>query len=491
MKKVFSFILVALISSAVSLGTFMWLNDNEPNHNTAIPEPAVKANAWPAAFSPATSQAIETDFTKAAEEVVNGVVHIKSTKMPDQQSRSFSGNPFFDQFFGGQGYSQQPRVGMGSGVIITKDGYIVTNNHVIQESDELEVTLNDNRTFNAKVIGTDEATDLALLKIEADNLPIVKMGDSDKLKVGEWVLAVGNPFQLNSTVTAGIVSAKARNVGMSGNNMGIESYIQTDAAVNPGNSGGALVNTKGELVGINTALLSETGNYVGYSFAVPSSIVAKVVSDLKQYGNVQRAMLGIRISDINEQLAKEKNLTTKEGVYIGVVEERGAAMDAGLKEGDVIIGINGIKIKNMGILQEQISRYRPGDKITVEYIRDGKSNKKDITLRNYKGNTEIIKGSGIEILGAAFKELSDNDRREYGLRSGVQVDGIKDGKFREAGIRNGFIILRINDNSVNSAKDVEKIYNNIMKGQSPEKVMFIAGIYPNGKSGYYAVNLTD
>lgn len=491
MKKVFSFILVALISSAISLGTFMWLNDNEPNHNTAIPEPTVKANAWPAAFSPATSQAIETDFTKAAEEVVNGVVHIKSTKMPDQQSRGFSGNPFFDQFFGGQGYSQQPRVGMGSGVIITKDGYIVTNNHVIQESDELEVTLNDNRTFNAKVIGTDEATDLALLKIEADNLPIVKMGDSDKLKVGEWVLAVGNPFQLNSTVTAGIVSAKARNVGMSGNNMGIESYIQTDAAVNPGNSGGALVNTKGELVGINTALLSETGNYVGYSFAVPSSIVAKVVSDLKQYGNVQRAMLGIRISDINEQLAKEKNLTTKEGVYIGVVEERGAAMDAGLKEGDVIIGINGIKIKNMGVLQEQISRYRPGDKITVEYIRDGKSNKKDITLRNYKGNTEIIKGSGIEILGAAFKELSDNDRREYGLRSGVQVDGIKDGKFREAGIRNGFIILRINDNSVNSAKDVEKIYNNIMKGQSPEKVMFIAGIYPNGKSGYYAVNLTD
>lgn len=491
MKKVFSFILVALISSAVSLGTFMWLNDNEPNHNNSIPEPTVKANAWPAAFSPATSQAIETDFTKAAEEVVHGVVHIKSTKMPDQQARGFSGNPFFDQFFGGQGYSQQPRVGMGSGVIITEDGYIVTNNHVIKESDELEVTLNDNRTFNAKVIGTDEATDLALLKIEANNLPIVKMGDSDKLKVGEWVLAVGNPFQLNSTVTAGIVSAKARNVGMSGNNMGIESYIQTDAAVNPGNSGGALVNTKGELVGINTALISETGNYAGCSFAVPSSIVAKVVSDLKQYGNVQRAILGIRIRDINEQLAKEKNLSTKEGVYIGEVEERGAAMDAGLKEGDVITGINGVKIKNMGVLQEQISRYRPGDKITVEYVREGKSNKKDITLRNYKGNTDIIKGTGIEVLGAAFKELSDSDRREYGLRSGVQVDGIKEGKFREAGIRNGFIILRINDNTVSSAKDVEKIYNSIMKGQSPEKVMFITGIYPNGKSGYYAVNLTD
>ena len=410
--------------------------------------------------------------------------------MPDQQTRNFYGNPFFDQFFGGQGYSQQPRIGMGSGVIITKDGYIVTNNHVIKESDELEVTLNDNRTFNAKVIGTDEATDLALLKIEAEDLPIVKMGDSDKLKVGEWVLAVGNPFQLNSTVTAGIVSAKARNVGMSGN-MGIESYIQTDAAVNPGNSGGALVNTKGELVGINTALISETGNYAGCSFAVPSSIVAKVVSDIKQYGNVQRAILGVRISDINEALAKEKNLTTKEGVYIGVVEERGAAMDAGLEEGDVIVGINGVKIKNTGVLQEQISRYRPGDKITVEYIRDGKSNKKEITLRNYKGNTEIIKGTGIEILGAAFKELSDSERREYGLRSGVQVDGIKDGKFREAGIRNGFIILRINDNSVSSAKDVEKIYDNIMKRQSAEKVMFIAGIYPNGKTGYYAVNLTD
>lgn len=490
MKKVFSFILVALISSAVSIGTFMWLNNNEPNHYSSAPEPTVKANAWPAAFAPASSQAIETDFTKAAEEVVHAVVHIKSTQMPDQQSRSFYGNPFFDQFFGGQGYSQQPRVGMGSGVIITKDGYIVTNNHVIKESDELEVTLNDNRTFNAKVIGTDEATDLALLKIEAEDLPIVKMGDSDKLKVGEWVLAVGNPFQLNSTVTAGIVSAKARNVGMSGN-MGIESYIQTDAAVNPGNSGGALVNTKGELVGINTALISETGNYAGCSFAVPSSIVAKVVSDIKQYGNVQRAMLGIRISDINEALAKEKNLTTKEGVYIGVVEERGAAMEAGLEEGDVIVGINGVKTKNTGVLQEQISRYRPGDKITVEYIRDGKSNKKEITLRNYKGNTEIIKGTGIEILGAAFKELSDSERREYGLRSGVQVDGIKEGKFREAGIRNGFIILRINDNTVSSAKDVEKIYDSIMKRQSAEKVMFIAGIYPNGKAGYYAVNLTD
>ena len=490
MKKVFSFILVALISSAVSIGTFMWLNNNEPNHYSSAPEPTVKANAWPAAFAPASSQAIETDFTKAAEEVVHAVVHIKSTKMPDQQTRNFYGNPFFDQFFGGQGYSQQPRIGMGSGVIITKDGYLVTNNHVIKESDELEVTLNDNRTFNAKVIGTDEATDLALLKIEAEDLPIVKMGDSDKLKVGEWVLAVGNPFQLNSTVTAGIVSAKARNVGMSGN-MGIESYIQTDAAVNPGNSGGALVNTKGELVGINTALISETGNYAGCSFAVPSSIVAKVVSDIKQYGNVQRAILGVRISDINEDLAKEKNLTTKEGVYIGVVEERGAAMDAGLEEGDVIVGINGVKIKNTGVLQEQISRYRPGDKITVEYIRDGKSNKKEITLRNYKGNTEIIKGTGIEILGAAFKELSDSERREYGLRSGVQVDGIKDGKFREAGIRNGFIILRINDNTVSSAKDVEKIYDNIMKRQSAEKVMFIAGIYPNGKTGYYAVNLTD
>ena len=490
MKKVFSFILVALISSAVSIGTFMWLNNNEPNHYSSAPEPTVKANAWPAAFAPASSQAIETDFTKAAEEVVHAVVHIKSTKMPDQQTRNFYGNPFFDQFFGGQGYSQQPRIGMGSGVIITKDGYIVTNNHVIKESDELEVTLNDNRTFNAKVIGTDEATDLALLKIEAEDLPIVKMGDSDKLKVGEWVLAVGNPFQLNSTVTAGIVSAKARNVGMSGN-MGIEWYIQTDAAVNPGNSGGALVNTKGELVGINTALISETGNYAGCSFAVPSSIVAKVVSDIKQYGNVQRAILGVRISDINEALAKEKNLTTKEGVYIGVVEERGAAMDAGLEEGDVIVGINGVKIKNTGVLQEQISRYRPGDKITVEYIRDGKSNKKEITLRNYKGNTEIIKGTGIEILGAAFKELSDSERREYGLRSGVQVDGIKDGKFREAGIRNGFIILRINDNTVSSAKDVEKIYDNIMKRQSAEKVMFIAGIYPNGKTGYYAVNLTD
>ena len=313
---------------------------------------------------------------------------------------------FFRYFFG-QGrrdYAPQPRIGMGSGVIISEDGYIVTNNHVIDQADKIEVTLNDKRLFEATLIGSDASTDIALLKIDAEKLPIVKFGDSDKLQVGEWVLAVGNPFQLNSTVTAGIVSAKSRNLGMLSPNsrLGIESFIQTDAAVNPGNSGGALVNTSGELVGINTAIYSETGNYAGYSFAIPTSIVSKVITDLKQYGTVQRAMLGVSIMEMNDHLAKEKKIDLRKGVYVAEVSERSAAMEADLKPGDVIVAINGVATPTVAILQEQIARYRPGDKVKIEFFRGKDKKQSDAVLKNSYGNTDVTKATNTDMLGATL-----------------------------------------------------------------------------------------
>lgn len=448
-----------------------------------------------------------TDFTYAAENTINGVVSIKSFATP--RTSRFSGgdafnDPFFDFFFGNPYRRRQPQqpqqepeqqqLGLGSGVIISADGYIVTNNHVIDGAERLEVTLNDNRTFDATIIGTDATTDLALIKIEADNLPIIPIGNSDALKVGEWVLAVGNPFGFTSTVTAGIVSAKARNISSitNGRTMGIESFIQTDAAVNPGNSGGALVNTNGELIGINTAIYSQTGNYAGYSFAIPTSIVTKVVTDLKQYGTVQRAILGIAFSELTPKLAKEKNITSiNSGLYIGRVEERSAAMEAGLAEGDVVIAINGVNTHTSGQLQEQMSKYRPGDKITVDYVRDNKKHTANVTLRNNQGDTKITKAKDLMDLGCAFKAVPEETLRQLQIRNGVQVAGLKDGKFKNAGIKEGFIILDINNTRVSSQDDVEKIYDAIIKSNEYDKVMFITGIYPTGKKVYYAVDLAD
>ena len=498
-KKLLSFALVALISSGISIGAYSLLNASKSIRNSSSIENE-SVFARPVGYSMTShAPAVETDFTKAAESTVNAVVSIKSTTNTKAQQQGMMPDPFFEFFFGqrGNGNMQpQPRVGMGSGVIISTDGYIVTNNHVIDGADILEVTLNDKRSFNAKVIGTDPSTDLALLKIEAKDLPIITFGDSDKLKVGEWVLAVGNPFQLTSTVTAGIVSAKARSLGIISSNsknhtMGLESFIQTDAAVNPGNSGGALVNTNGELVGINTGIYSETGAYSGYSFAIPTSIVSKVITDLKQYGTVQRAVLGIAIRPINSELAKEKDIDVQDGAYVEEVNERSAAMEAGIKKGDIIKAINGVKIKNVAELQEQVNRYRPGDKIKVTIVHNKQTKDIEVTLKNSQGNTTVSKAVGIDSLGAAFKELKDKTRQELNIRYGVQVDGIKAGKFQAAGIRNGFIILRINNTPVSSVSDVEDIFNSIMKGNNRDKVMFITGIYPNGKTGYYAVDLTE
>ncbi|MDE6336717.1 MAG: trypsin-like peptidase domain-containing protein [Muribaculaceae bacterium] len=451
----------------------------------------------------------ETDFTVAAENTVNAVVCIKSYTAQRQQQYGNGGggyDPFgmFDFFFGPQQRQQQPRQqqrnsepvqsGLGSGVILSADGYIVTNNHVIDGADKLEVLLNDNSTYEARVIGTDEATDLALIKIEAEKLNPITFGNSDDLKVGEWVLAVGNPFGFNSTVTAGIVSAKARSISQNsrGGKMGIESFIQTDAALNPGNSGGALVNLKGELIGINSAIYSNTGSYSGFSFAIPTSIVKKVMTDLKQYGTVQRAMLGCTIAELDAKIAKEKNITaTKNGVLVVTVTDRSTAKELGLQPDDVIVGINNVEIHTVPQLMEQLNQYRPGDQITVTFIRDNQKQSKSGTLRNSQGNTTITKKGDFSEIGCAFMKLGEETKRNLGISNGVQVTGLKNGAFRDSGIKDGFIITDINGRSVNTSDDVEMIYNQIMKNDDGDKVMFITGLYPNGKKYYYAVNLAQ
>lgn len=439
------------------------------------------------------SRAGDTDFTVAAELTVNAVVHVK-VKSEVMQSRGFSGDPFFEYFFGPQFRQQQPQIreGAGSGVIISSDGYIVTNNHVIDNSKEIEVVLNDKRSFTAKVVGSDPNTDIALLKIEEKDLPFIIFGNSDSLKVGEWVLAVGNPFNLTSTVTAGIVSAKARNINILNAAMKIESFIQTDAAVNPGNSGGALVNTRGELVGINTAIASQTGSFAGYSFAVPSSIVQKVVSDIRQFGVVQRAVLGVEIRDINGELAKEKNIKTFDGAYVANVVESSAADKAGVKSGDIITNVNGVAVKSVAQLQEQVGRYRPGDKIFIEILRDNKKQKLNVELKNRQGNTELVSSDvNIDLLGATFKEADSKTKEKFGVDYGVEVKSVGKGKFSNAGIKNGYIILKINNIRMSSEKDIETAMKAVMDNADQNKVLWITGFYPNGKTAYYAIDLNN
>lgn len=468
-----------------------------------------------AATRTATATGVNLDFTQAAEQTINGVVSIKNYATPhygrQSQGGGFFDDPFFEFFFGPQ-QRRQPRQdepdrndesaqvqqGLGSGVIITADGYIVTNNHVVDGADRLEVTLNDNRSFNATLVGTDPATDLALIKIDAKELPVIPMGDSDNLKVGEWVLAVGNPFGFTSTVTTGIVSAKARSISASTRSprggMGIESYIQTDAAVNPGNSGGALVNLKGELVGINTAIYSQTGNYAGYSFAVPTSLVKKVVGDIREFGAVQRAVLGVSITELTSKRAKDEDITAvSEGVYVTDVNDRSAALEAGITKGDVIIEVAGIPVKNVAQLQEQVSRHRPGDKVTIKLIRDNKPRTLEVTLRNTRGNTAVVStASALADLGCAFTPLSDNERKELGIKSGgIKVTGIKAGPFKEAGVKDGFVIIKINDIKVSSVDDVERVFKGLTDASNADRVMFLTGLYPTGRPGYYAVPLSD
>ncbi|MDH6341338.1 serine protease Do [Parabacteroides sp. PFB2-12] len=495
-KNILGVVAIAAISVGAAIGTSSYLTNKKLSEATYSVDSEYGFKQQPFHYANYNTVAAENiDFTIAAENSVHAVVHIKATAKAQQRSGRQYVHPLEEYFFGfgGRGQMQpQPRVGSGSGVIISVDGYIMTNNHVIDGADELEVTLNDNRKFSAKVIGADPQTDIALIKIDANDLATIPFGDSDALKVGEWVLAIGNPFNLTSTVTAGIVSAKGRG-GITRTNGGIESFIQTDAAVNPGNSGGALVNTKGELVGINTAIYSETGNFAGYSFAVPISIAGKVAADLKQYGVVQRAILGVVMQDIQNVDPKEKEkLKVTEGAYVVEFADRSSALEAGMEAGDVIVGVNDVTIRTASALQEQISKYRPGDKVKVTVDRFGKKQSFTVELRNTQGNTEEVKNRGdvADVLGAAFKELSDNQKKQYGIRYGIEVSGVSNGKIKEAGITKGYIIMVVNEQRVSTPEEFEKIVESVMK-TSGDQVLFIKGMYPNGRSKYYAIDLAE
>lgn len=506
-KQIFGlFGAMVVVSGLTAIGTYRMMEPRTLQELTSDYNLVEDTNLHRVEFAPAVSRASVTDndFTDAAERTVNAVVGVKNTQMVQQQYQQM--DPFFDFFFGNRSYGQQQqpraREGFGSGVIISPDGYIVTNNHVIDGADQLTVTLNDNTEYEATLIGTDPTTDIALLKIEAKDLHYLSFGNSDDLKVGQWVLAVGNPFMLSSTVTAGIVSAKGRRLsdpsqqsrmGRNNSHMNIENFIQTDAAVNPGNSGGALVNTAGELVGINTAIYSQTGSYAGYSFAVPSSIANKVVADLRQYGQVQKAVLGIQVRDVNEVFAEQKNLKVKEGVYVAELVDGGAAEEAGIKEGDVLIAIGKSQIKNFPALQAELALHAPGEKISVTVNRDGKEKTFTVTLKNAQGNTEKIAKKGVDALGVTLQNLSAQELQKYGVRKGVLVKDVKQGgAFARAGVHEKFVIVKINDVVVNSDKEVEKVFDQLTTNRDAdqEPVMFIIGVYPNGKTAYYAVDLS-
>lgn len=436
------------------------------------------------------------NFIYAADAVTPAVVHIR-TYYEVAGASNAPGSPFDDllrDYFGdvapmpGNPYGQRgPQEASGSGVILSEDGYIVTNNHVIDKADKIVVVLNDKRSYQAKLIGKDPTTDLALLKIEGKGFPFVEYGNSDKVQIGEWVLAVGNPFNLNSTVTAGIVSAKGRNINIlhDKDNMAIESFIQTDAVVNPGNSGGALVNLRGNLIGINTAIASPTGSYTGYSFAVPVSLVKKVVDDLLRFGHVQRALLGVTILDINAEVAKEKGISDIRGVYIAGVGKGSAADKAGLKEGDIITQINGIDVNSSAKLQEIVARNRPGDKVKVTYLRNGKIKEVTAVLKNSIGNTEIVRrddNAVRNLLGADLGKVSNEEMARLRLEGGAKVINLTRGKLQEAGIKEGFIITAVDKNRIGTPEDAAALLQ-----KSKEGGTLIEGIYPNGQKAYYAI----
>jgi serine protease Do len=400
----------------------------------------------------------QIDFTYAAEQTVHGVVHVHTKATMGMQPD----NPILEWFYGDR-YSKPREVsGYGSGVIVSADGYIITNNHVIENAESVEVTLNDKRTFTAQVVGRDPSTDIALLKIKADNLPYIKYGDSEQLKLGEWVLAVGNPFNLTSTVTAGIVSAKGRNLELLEGDYRIESFIQTDAAVNMGNSGGALVNTKGLLVGITSAIISPSGAYAGNSFAIPVSIVKKVVDDLREFGEVQRAIIGVNIRDVTSEDADKQSLGSIRGVLITGIVPDGAAETAGLKANDVILEFDGVDVNSTSELQVQVGKHRPGDKAAVTFIRNGKESTLPIVLKNVAGNTSVVTAdmTGEVVFGAKLTTLGSSERRELNVDYGVKVMELNDGKFKDLGIKKGYVILSVNGKKVKNATEIRQYTSN-------------------------------
>ncbi len=471
---------VAVLGGIITLGGYKVIESQvNPGRKSAFTE-----STMPTQFASMGAPVGSMDFTVAAEMSTPAVVHVKSNIMV--QTRSMFDMDPFEFFQGGGGFGQPRQQNMqstGSGVITTPDGYIVTNNHVVNDAQSVEVVLEDGRTYEAQVVGTDPSTDLALLKIDEDNLPTLAFGNSDQLKVGEWVLAVGNPFNLTSTVTAGIVSAKARNINILKDRLAIESFIQTDAAVNPGNSGGALVNARGELIGINTAIASTTGAYSGYSFAVPVEIVKKVIDDLMNHGVVQRAFLGADMLELNGETAKKLGIAQMHGVYINEVNVGGSADLAGLRKGDVITGIDGKELRNSAELTEYLGRHRPGDKVSLEILRGGKKTNVPVELRNLKGTTDVVvrnDGAALETLGIETEELSAQELSKYRLKGGLKITKITDGKIKQyTDVRPGFIITSIDNQVVTSADQLAKILSNKSGG------VMMEGIYPNWPGRYY------
>ena len=504
MKQLGSLLMAAILGSVMTLGVYQWLTKNQ-SQNIKIEHIDGVSSAQVAYRINEKGEAVALDFTGTAEKVTQAVVHIKSSQNKNSVSRERNTDDPLQFFFGPnnpmeRGHSQSS----GSGVIINADGYIVTNNHVVKDADMVDVTLSDNRSFKAEVIGTDPDTDLAVIKINQKDLPHLSFVDSDKSRVGEWVLAVGNPFNLNSTVTAGIISAKGRNINlinsnnpatMNGQQAGtaIESFIQTDAAINPGNSGGALVNLDGGLLGINTAIASPTGSYSGYGFAVPSNIVSKIVEDLLAFGTVQRGWLGVEVRSIDSELAKSENLKLNEGAYIsgfGNAEDKSAAKQAGIKPGDVVVKIDEAPIKSSTALIEYIGRKRPGDKITMTIDRNGKALVIPVTLKNRKGNLETVKREekdAISSLGLELEDIDSKELRKLDLENGVQVKTLGNGKIEKyTDMRSGFIITHIDNIAVNSAKEVFSI----LKKKKAGDLITFEGVYPDYPREYiYALRM--
>jgi serine protease Do len=485
MKKLVSTVFAAVLGGVVAVASLSLIQD----HQTPGGKVTLTQNI-PVVYTSNSGTGIgnSPDFIMSAEKSLNAVVHIRTKQ---SQTNNLNYNPF-EQFLYGHSNRSYVMEGSGSGVILSEDGYIVTNNHVVNGADEIEVMLNDKRDYRAEVIGTDPSTDIALLKIKENDLPFISYGNSDVLKVGEWVLAVGNPFNLNSTVTAGIISAKGRSNVLEGNKsqgqFPVESFIQTDAAVNPGNSGGALVNTNGELIGINTAIVSSNGAYQGYSFAIPVTIVKKVVSDLIEFGTVQRAYIGVSISNIDAKFAEQKGLSVLKGAYVNGLTTNGAAESSGVKIGDVITSVEGNKVNSVSELQEQVSKYRPGDKINVTVVRSNKEVVLPVTLMNINNGTEVIKKSvpiltNSSSLGATFEEVNQDYLDKFKLENGVKIAKLNGGKLASVGMKEGFVITSINKKKVFTADDVKKALENKTGN------VLVEGIYPNGMIASYGFGL--
>jgi len=465
---------IGLLGGMLPMATFLMLNTNEvtsPQSDLVIPTEQSNQYAQRTSFNLANAVPAE-DFVYASENSLNAVVHVTTKVETTHFQRDIFSEFFYGPGAGGREFKQFGE-GSGSGVIISEDGYIVTNNHVIEDATEIEVTLNDNSKYTAKIVGTDPSTDIAVLKIQAKNLSSIPLGNSDNVNVGEWVLAVGNPFNLTSTVTAGIISAKARNLNLlsersSKTVVPIESFIQTDAAVNPGNSGGALVNTKGELIGINTAIASRTGSYSGYSFAVPVNLVKKVMKDLIDYGIVQRGYLGVQITDITQELKESENLPNLKGVYVAAAVKDGSAEKAGIKEGDVILKIGNKDVNSAAELQEEIGRRRPGDRVSATVRRaKGQTDIIDIVLRNQDGETKLVSKEEIKkniALGATFRELTSKEKKELNVSQGVKIKSLNAGKLKSLGLTEGMIITKVNNEPVDSVEQLTQKLNGRQRG---------------------------